>query len=53
MAGAVVAVAATPFVPAGVPVLLALVGLLFAGRPGVKEAEGPEAAVVAVKEDVR
>ncbi|MFF2141471.1 AzlC family ABC transporter permease [Kitasatospora sp. NPDC058190] len=53
VAGAVVAVAATPFVPAGVPVLLALVGLLFAGRPGVKETAGPEVAVVAVKEDVR
>ncbi|MEV7599338.1 AzlC family ABC transporter permease [Kitasatospora sp. NPDC089797] len=33
--GAVVAVTVTPFVPAGLPVLLALVGLLFAGRPGV------------------
>ncbi|MGW1178414.1 AzlC family ABC transporter permease [Kitasatospora sp. NPDC002543] len=38
LAGAVVAVAATPFVPAGLPVLLALVGLLFAGRPVVGEA---------------
>ncbi|MBD0689980.1 AzlC family ABC transporter permease [Streptomyces sp. CBMA123] len=35
VAGAVVAVAATPFVPAGLPVLLALVGLLLAGRPAV------------------
>ncbi|MET8543348.1 AzlC family ABC transporter permease [Kitasatospora sp. NPDC004799] len=34
--GAVVAVAATPFVPSGLPVLLALVGLLFAGRPAVQ-----------------
>ncbi|MFD5917113.1 AzlC family ABC transporter permease [Kitasatospora sp. NPDC058201] len=33
LAGAVVAVAATPFLPAGVPVLLALAGLLFARRP--------------------
>ncbi|MEE1823653.1 AzlC family ABC transporter permease [Streptomyces sp. BE20] len=33
LAGAVVAVAATPFLPAGVPVLLALSGLLFARRP--------------------
>ncbi|MFE7562851.1 AzlC family ABC transporter permease [Kitasatospora sp. NPDC057500] len=31
--GSAVAVAATPYVPAGLPVLLALVGLLFAGRP--------------------
>jgi 4-azaleucine resistance transporter AzlC len=30
--GALVAVAATPFVPAGLPVLLALVGLVVAGR---------------------
>ncbi|MFF7589194.1 AzlC family ABC transporter permease [Kitasatospora purpeofusca] len=33
LTGAAVAVAATPFVPAGLPVLLALAGLLFAGRP--------------------
>ncbi len=33
LAGAAVAVAATPYVPAGLPVLLALVGLLLAGRP--------------------
>lgn len=38
--GAVVAVAAAPFVPTGLPVLLALVGLLFAGRPGAAEASG-------------
>jgi 4-azaleucine resistance transporter AzlC len=31
--GAVIAVAATPFLPAGVPVLLALAGLVLAGRP--------------------
>lgn len=36
--GAVVAVAVTPFVPGGLPVLLALVGLLFAGQPGAAEA---------------
>ncbi|MER7581390.1 AzlC family ABC transporter permease [Kitasatospora sp. NPDC097691] len=45
VAGAVVAVAATPFVPGGLPVLLALVGLLFAGRPGAgvaPEGETPE-----------
>ncbi|WP_327682578.1 AzlC family ABC transporter permease [Kitasatospora sp. NBC_00458] len=34
LAGAAVAVAATPFLPAGLPVLLALAGLLFARRPG-------------------
>lgn len=33
LAGAAVALAATPFVPAGVPVLLALTGLLVAGKP--------------------
>ncbi|MFC5662173.1 AzlC family ABC transporter permease [Kitasatospora misakiensis] len=32
LTGAAVAVAATPFVPAGLPVLLALTGLVFAGR---------------------
>jgi predicted branched-subunit amino acid permease len=31
--GAVVAVVATPFLPAGLPVLLALAGLVLAGRP--------------------
>jgi 4-azaleucine resistance transporter AzlC len=31
--GAVIAVAATPFLPAGVPVLLALAALVLAGRP--------------------
>jgi 4-azaleucine resistance transporter AzlC len=35
LAGAVIAVAATPFLPAGVPVLLSLAGLVLAGRrPG-------------------
>ncbi|MBD0675591.1 AzlC family ABC transporter permease [Streptomyces sp. CBMA156] len=43
VAGAVVAVAATPFVPVGVPVLLALVGLLFVGRPAAGEAAGKKA----------
>jgi 4-azaleucine resistance transporter AzlC len=33
--GAVVAVAATPFLPAGLPVLLALAGLMLAGRPAL------------------
>ena len=35
--GAVVAVAATPFLPAGLPALLALAGLVLLGRP----ASGP------------
>ncbi|MFI8081286.1 AzlC family ABC transporter permease [Kitasatospora sp. NPDC086009] len=49
LAGAVVAVAATPYLPAGLPVLLALLGLLFAGprsgRPNAPEpaAQGPAA----------
>ncbi|MEU4114523.1 AzlC family ABC transporter permease [Kitasatospora sp. NPDC028055] len=58
--GAVVAVAATPFVPGGLPVLLALVGLLFAGRPGPGLGPGApaepgeqEAAPAAVKEEAR
>ncbi|WP_380281072.1 AzlC family ABC transporter permease [Kitasatospora purpeofusca] len=38
LAGAAVAVAATPYVPAGLPVLLALAGLLFAGRPAATAA---------------
>ncbi|MER6298294.1 AzlC family ABC transporter permease [Kitasatospora sp. NPDC001539] len=38
LVGAVVAVGATPYLPAGLPVLLALVGLLFAGRPGAGDA---------------
>ncbi|MEU1282789.1 AzlC family ABC transporter permease [Kitasatospora sp. NPDC005856] len=56
--GAVVAVAATPFVPAGLPVLLALVGLLFAGRSaagetGGRKAAGGRNAADAGKEEVR
>jgi predicted branched-subunit amino acid permease len=34
LVGAAVALAATPFLPAGLPVLLALVGLVTLGRPG-------------------
>jgi 4-azaleucine resistance transporter AzlC len=41
LAGAVVAVAATPFLPAGLPVLLALAGLVFAGRPMTKAGTDP------------
>ncbi|MFJ9952258.1 AzlC family ABC transporter permease [Kitasatospora sp. NPDC091207] len=48
LAGAVVAVAATPYLPAGLPVLLALLGLLLAGRgpsgPGGREPAEPGAA---------
>ncbi|MFE7525367.1 AzlC family ABC transporter permease [Kitasatospora sp. NPDC057542] len=51
--GAVVAVAATPFVPAGLPVLLALVGLLFAGRPTAEAAADEQNAVNGKKEAVR
>ncbi|WP_316524697.1 AzlC family ABC transporter permease [Kitasatospora brasiliensis] len=55
--GAVVAVAATPFLPAGLPVLLALVGLLFAGRPEAGESTRKAAddahAVNGEKEAVR
>jgi 4-azaleucine resistance transporter AzlC len=40
LAGAVIAVAATPFLPAGLPVLLALAGLALARRPAVTEEEG-------------
>ncbi|MER6395254.1 AzlC family ABC transporter permease [Kitasatospora sp. NPDC001603] len=43
LAGAVVAVAATPYLPAGLPVLLALLGLLFAG-PGAGRPNAPEPA---------
>ncbi|MFB7613230.1 AzlC family ABC transporter permease [Kitasatospora sp. NPDC056181] len=39
LAGAVVAVAATPYLPAGLPVLLSLLGLLFAGRGHARPAE--------------
>ena len=34
LVGAAVALAATPFLPAGLPVLLALIGLVTLGRPG-------------------
>ena len=37
--GAVIAVAATPFLPAGLPVLLALAGLVLAGQPAVTMAD--------------
>ncbi|WP_078901183.1 AzlC family ABC transporter permease [Actinacidiphila yeochonensis] len=43
LAGAVVALAATPFLPAGLPVLLALLGVAAAGR-GVPRNEPPPAA---------
>jgi predicted branched-subunit amino acid permease len=39
LAGAVIAVAATPFLPAGLPVLLALGGLVLAGRPAATVAD--------------
>ena len=39
LAGAVIAVAATPFLPAGLPVLLALAGLVAAGRPAATVAD--------------
>lgn len=50
LVGAAVAVAATPYVPAGLPVLLALVGLLFAGRPAP---ERPDPSESPAKEAVR
>lgn len=62
VAGAVVAVVATPYLPAGLPVLLSLVGLLFARKPSVvgePRAAGGEGVVAvenrsnAVKEEVR
>jgi predicted branched-subunit amino acid permease len=34
LVGAAVALAATPFLPAGLPVLMALIGLVTLGRPG-------------------
>lgn len=37
--GVLVAVGTTPFLPAGVPVLLSLVGLVLAGRPTPKPLE--------------
>src|SRR5262249_59266827 len=39
LAGAVIAVVATPFLPAGLPVLLALAGLALAGRPAATVAD--------------
>lgn len=49
LAGAVVAVAATPYLPAGLPVLLALLGLLLAGRgPAAPAAVDPSPAPAAV-----
>jgi hypothetical protein len=38
--GVVIALIATPFLPAGLPVLLALAGMLFyrAGKPALEEA---------------
>jgi predicted branched-subunit amino acid permease len=39
LAGAVIAVAATPFLPAGLPVLLALAGLVLARRPAATVAD--------------
>ncbi|MFD0272965.1 AzlC family ABC transporter permease [Kitasatospora sp. NPDC127111] len=47
LAGAVVAVAATPFLPAGLPVLLALLGLVVAGR-GAAGGRAPEPTPEAV-----
>jgi 4-azaleucine resistance transporter AzlC len=44
--GAVIAVAATPFVPAGLPVLLALAGLVLAGRPALTVADTSPVAEV-------
>jgi branched chain amino acid efflux pump len=44
LAGAVIAVAAAPFLPAGLPVLLALAGLVLAGRPTATVA-GPDPAL--------
>jgi 4-azaleucine resistance transporter AzlC len=39
LAGAVIAVAVTPFLPPGLPVLLALAGLVLAARPAVTTAD--------------
>jgi predicted branched-subunit amino acid permease len=41
LAGAAVALAATPFLPGGLPVLLALAGLAAAGGPGRPDPAGP------------
>ena len=44
--GVVIAVAATPFLPAGLPVLLALAGLVLAGRPAITPADTTRALEV-------
>jgi 4-azaleucine resistance transporter AzlC len=46
LAGAVIAVAVTPFLPAGLPVLLALAGLVLAGRPAATAADADTALEV-------
>jgi len=46
LAGAVIAVAATPFLPAGLPVLLALAGLVLARRPAATVADANPALEV-------
>lgn len=43
--GAVIAVGSTPFLPAGVPVLLALAGLVLAGRPTTRAGAEPAGIV--------
>lgn len=45
IAGAVIAVATTPFLPAGVPMLLALAGLVLAWRPAARPGTSPEPAL--------
>jgi hypothetical protein len=40
--GAAIAVAGTPFLPGGLPVLLALLGLVAVGRPGAGRPEADE-----------
>lgn len=52
LTGAAVAVAATPFVPGGLPVLLALAGLLFAGRPATPAPAGAEGEPRPLAEEV-
>ncbi len=44
LVGAAVALAATPFLPAGLPVLLALIGLVTLGRPGAGRVTGTKVA---------